>query len=121
MVAATEASWAVNSEINPNSYKESQASQRICQILGVNYFESFSPVASFETICTLFALTTRVADTQCILRTKIVLNLKASSWAARASDLSPLCADPKDKDDEELRLRAIGAAESEVVALSAAT
>ncbi|MFN9902614.1 MAG: reverse transcriptase domain-containing protein, partial [bacterium] len=38
-------------------YRSRLVAKGFTQILGVNYFESFSPVASFVTIRTLFALT----------------------------------------------------------------
>jgi hypothetical protein len=42
---------------NFTKYRSRLVAKGFTQILGVNYFESFSPVASFVTIQTLFALT----------------------------------------------------------------
>jgi hypothetical protein len=42
---------------NFTKYRSRLVAKGFTQILGVNYFESFSPVASFVTIWTLFALT----------------------------------------------------------------
>ena len=46
-----------NSKFLLNRSRISIVAKGFSQILGVNYFESFSPVASFVTIQTLFALT----------------------------------------------------------------
>ena len=53
--------WTYRKKTNENGtftrYRGRLVAKGFSQILGVNYFESFSPVASFVTICTLFALT----------------------------------------------------------------
>ena len=53
--------WTYRKKTDENGtftrYRGRLVAKGFSQILGVNYFESFSPVASFVTIRTLFALT----------------------------------------------------------------